>query len=242
MDAHLTDFDVYVCRCCKAFPLEFTELEGNTYWAKCPTCGFISQAAYKDDAHEDRQWMMGLYRTEPDTGTSDLNQLTRIAKKIAAETQYDGPVLDLGTGYGTFLGEMLELGFSVRGIEKKTMRHLRPELIERGDYRYLPLEGFTIVTALRFMERLWDVEFFLRRVKDQFLKDEGELYVLTPLVEDALPEETAVFRNPHVSLNTWDSLQRFGTKAGYVSIERFELDPKLFGKFNLVKLTKRPAA
>jgi hypothetical protein len=60
----LSDFDVYVCRICKGYPLEFTPIEGakSSWWAKCPHCGFVSQAPYSTEEKEDHAKFMGFRR------------------------------------------------------------------------------------------------------------------------------------------------------------------------------------
>jgi len=131
--------------------------------------------------------------------------------------------LDIGTGEGAFIEQLISLGFqNVGGVEPSHAPYAaaRPEIQNRirlGLFRPedYPLAGFSLVTCFQTMEHLWDPLGIARAVLP--LLKTGAGFVIVVHSRYALSARVLGFKSPIFDV---EHLQLFSPKTAYSLLER----------------------
>ncbi len=142
--------------------------------------------------------------------------------------------LDIGTGDGAFLEELLQRGFSsVQGVEPSAapIEAARPQikpLIKRGIFteNLFPPESFSLVTCFQTIEHVHDPALLCRSVY-QSLKPGGCIFFVAHnrrgLLNRILGERSPIFDIEHVQLFSPKSIRSLLERSGFHGCEVSDL-------------------
>jgi ubiquinone/menaquinone biosynthesis C-methylase UbiE len=149
--------------------------------AKCEECGLLYvYPSISDDKvrklYAKKEWK------PPEIYTEDYSSKNRVA--ILKMLEPAGKLLDVGCGYGRFLGEASKIyetsGIDISSAKVKFGReNLHLNIIEGDIYKVsFPQRWFDIVTLIRVIEHLKDVSKALRKI-NRLMKIGGLLFIKT---------------------------------------------------------------
>jgi 2-polyprenyl-3-methyl-5-hydroxy-6-metoxy-1,4-benzoquinol methylase len=154
----------------------------------------------------------------------------RRVKFVAEQVPPQASILDVGSGYGTILGRLAELGYRVRGIELseercQISRQLNDVPIMQSDLYALPDEigRFDAVTLFHVLEHLHEPVRALQALRSR-LHPRGCVLIEVPNCEDLLLDASPAYRNfywqrAHVMYLTTVTLEAVLKKAGFGCVE-----------------------
>ncbi|NLK73571.1 MAG: class I SAM-dependent methyltransferase [Clostridiales bacterium] len=138
--------------------------------------------------------------------------------------------LDIGTGNGAFLEELLRLGFTkIQGIEpslapaKAAKDNIRPLILEKpfqaADFNS---ESFSLVTCFQTIEHLPEPLTFVKDIH-RILKKEGAVFFVfhnhRSVSAKMLGLKSPIFDIEHLQLFSRDSMQLLLHESGFVDVE-----------------------
>jgi SAM-dependent methyltransferase len=160
--------------------------------------------------------------------------------------------LDIGTGDGAFLEELLSRGFKeVRGVEpsqapiQASLPQVKP-LIRRGLFqsKNYKKESLNLVTCFQTLEHLYDPLLMARGAR-RILKKDGALFVVghnrRSLSAGLLGARSPIFDIEHLQLFSPQSLRAFLERAGYGKVQVWPI-LNVYPVYYWVKLLPFPRA
>jgi SAM-dependent methyltransferase len=196
---------------------------------ECPSCSLLYgspvlspetlAAAYRDAAFDGGN----------EAGYASRTYAHEIRKVVPRLADLNG-ALDIGTGDGAFLEQLIALGFrNVAGVEPSQAPYAaaRPEIRDRirlGLFRaedYQP-SGFSLVTCFQTMEHLWDPLGIARAVFP--LLKTGAAFIIVVHNHFALSARVLGFKSPifdieHLQLFRPQTARRLLERAGYKHVQ-----------------------
>ncbi len=146
----------------------------------------------------------------------------------------DQKILELGTGYGFFMEEMLKRGWNIEGSEIGASRREIAENITgkslfefdvcvEDDIILQFLNTFDVVVAFQVFEHVLGPVEFLKGIK-KLLKPEGKVIIEIPNRDDHMVELSPGYRNfyfqkAHVSYFNSSDLEKLLAKSGFNAVE-----------------------
>ena len=178
------------CRLCgeaKSFQIA---QEGDWHILECAICGFVFVTPLPDD-----EYLRAHYQQYLPVDDEKIFQWSNLMEEVSYRSleaiEKDGPVpsdgrlLDVGCGYGFFLGKARERGWSVHGVEPCV--HARDYALKTGlqvdlggllEQKY-PDGSFTVVTMFYVLEHVREPLSYLKEAY-RILKPGGLLLVRVP--------------------------------------------------------------
>lgn len=155
---------------------------------------------------------------------------TRLMRRIIPRIGNLHRVLDIGTGNGAFLEELIKLGFTdVKGIEpslspvKAAKDHIRPLICQKPFQAsdFIP-DSFSLVTCFQTIEHLYDPLGFVNNVYRIIRRGGAAFFVVhnhRSLSAKALGLKSPIFDIEHLQLFSKDSIKMILQECGFVDIE-----------------------
>ena len=162
--------------------------EGSFQMVKCPSCRFI----YLNPRPTEESLFRFYQDYLPEDGVSIaswqkmMGPVFKRSARFIKRYREKGKLLDVGTGFGFFLGEMKNQGWEVEGIEislkgRNFAREVLNLTVHPGPLTEtgFPEEAFDVITAFYVIEHLSDPMAFLRECY-RILKPRGFLLLRYP--------------------------------------------------------------
>jgi SAM-dependent methyltransferase len=176
------------CPICKSPGGNPMHREGSFQMVKCPSCRFI----YLNPRPTEESLFRFYQDYLPEDGGSIaswqkmMGPVFKRSARLIKRYRERGKLLDVGTGFGFFLGEMKNRGWEVEGIEislkgRNFAREVLNQTVHPGPLTEIgfPEEMFDVVTAFYVIEHLSDPMAFLRECC-RILKPRGFLLLRYP--------------------------------------------------------------
>ena len=201
----------------------------------CPTCDLLYTNPAPAPGALDALYRDAAFDTPPEWSRHGSMSYGRQLPRIAARLPDRRGALDVGTGDGTFLAELLAHGFTdVQGVEPSAapVAMAAPEL--RGLIRNEPFRAadfaaasFSLVTCFQTLEHVPD-PLALCRQAHALLKPGGALYLVChnrrALLARVLGEKSPIFDVEHLQLFSPASVRGMLERAGFAG-GRIEVRP-----------------
>ncbi len=195
---------------------------------ECPTCDLL----YASPAPAPKSLAEAYEQAEYDTAAESeyaSRTYARFLRKICRQIPDRAAALDIGTGDGAFLAELLAFGFKdVAGIEPSTApiaaasRQIRP-LIRQGIFRaedFAP-ESFSLITCFQTIEHLPD-PLAMCRAACRLLKPSGALFLIAhnrrALSAQLMGTKSPIYDIEHLQLFSKRSAREMLERAGFAEI------------------------
>ena len=176
------------CPICKSPRGNPMHREGSFQMVKCPSCRFI----YLNPRPTEESLFRFYQDYLPEDGVSIaswqkmMGPVFKRSARLIKRYREKGKLLDVGTGFGFFLGEMKNQGWEVEGIEislkgRNFAREVLNLTVHPGPLTEtgFPEEAFDVITAFYVIEHLSDPIAFLRECY-RILKPQGFLLLRYP--------------------------------------------------------------
>lgn len=204
---------------------------------RCIACGMVQLSPLPSAA--EHQEFHGLDRQTKNIGRTTQPEAIihrkawdteRRVKFVAERVIPDASILDVGSGYGTLLGQLAGLGYRVIGIETSKIRsqiskQLNTVPIIQGDLFDLPKElgQFDAVTLFHVLEHLIDPIAAIRALRLRLLPH-GYLFIEVPNCDDFLLDASQAYRSfywqrAHVTYFTRTTLEAVLRRGGFAHVE-----------------------
>lgn len=160
----------------------------NVY--KCKKCG-VKFLDWNMDAVDEFYENGGMHGTDHvAVAFEEWNDKDNIRKAETVKEYIQGKhVLDFGCGYGGAIIHMQKYAKEVSGVElgKKEIAFLKEQGINAANNIENYRTKFDVITLFHVFEHLKEPRFYLNQLQD-YLKDDGRLYIEVPHADDALLE------------------------------------------------------
>jgi len=195
----------------------------------CPRCGLL----YADPALAPgalaEAYREAAFDSGPEAGFA-ARTYARVLKGFSGRLPDKAGTLDIGTGDGVFLGELLKAGFTgVEGVEpsESPVAAAKPDikpLIHLGIFKpgEYPAAKYSLVTCFQTLEHVPDP---LGIAKDvlRVLKPGGAFYIIShnrlALSAKVLGKKSPIFDIEHLQLFSPQSAKELFEKAGFTGVE-----------------------
>ena len=145
-----------------------------------------------------------------------------IEKLIKVKT---GHLLDVGSGTGAFLNEMITHGWQVTGLEPdegakgvaKKLYNL--ELKDITEFYHLPANSFDAITLWHVLEHVHELSAYVVQLK-KLLKENGKLFIAVP---NYTSKDAAIYKEHWAAYDVPRHLYHFSPRSMQVLMERHEL-------------------
>lgn len=222
----------------------------------CKECGFLFTQDFPVEAEIGRYYEVPEYISHTDTKKGVMNRLyhmvrnymlKRKARLVEAQARIgNGRLLDIGTGTAYFPHTMQMRGWQVEAIEKSAQarafakEHFNLEVMPTEKLGKLPSKSYDVITLWHVLEHLENLNETWQRL-NELLKDEGVLIVAVPNCSSYDARKYGAYWAAYdVPRHLWhftpDTIQRFGSKHGFVLEERY---PMPFDAFYISMLTEK---
>lgn len=195
---------------------------------RCGRCDLVYASPAPDPKRITREYEEAAYDSGVEA-TFAARTYAKTLRTVVHRLPDKQGALDVGTGNGTFLKELLDLGFTgVRGVEpsKAPVAAAAPEvrdLIRLGAFAASDFEpaSFSLVSCFQTLEHLYDPGAFVRDAM-ALVKPGGAVFVVdhdirAPL-NRALAERSPIFDIEHLQLFSKASLKNLLEGAGLVDV------------------------
>ena len=223
---------------------------------RCPECGFLFTQDFPVEAEIGRYYETPDYISHTDTRKGAVNRLyhavrSHMLKRKATLVERnahrkEGRLLDIGTGTGYFANTMRQRGWQVQAAEKSeqarqfALEHFALEVKPETALAEMEAESFDVVTLWHVMEHLEHLNETWQRL-NSLLTEKGILVVAVPNCSSFDARKYGAYWAAYdVPRHLWhftpDTMQRFGSKHGFVLAARY---PMPFDAFYVSMLTER---
>ena len=223
---------------------------------RCHDCGFLFTQDFPSADEIGRYYETPAYVPHSDTRKGLVNKLyhavrghmlKRKARMVMHEAHRDmGRLLDIGTGTGYFPALMLRRGWQADAVEKSAgarrfaKEHFGLDVLPEEALQTLEEGSYDVITLWHVMEHIEPLNELWQRL-NTLLAPKGVLIVAVPNASsfdaDRYGAYWAAYDVPrHLWHFTPDTMQRFGTKHGFILAGRY---PMPFDGFYVSMLTER---
>ncbi len=199
----------------------------------CPDCTLCYATPIPQLSWFEQEYIGADFNAAAESRYAAQSYARCLKKKISHLDRLDD-ALDIGTGDGAFLGELLKLGFSrVRGIEpsRAPLAWARPEVapfIEQGFFtaeKFAP-QSFSLISCFQTIEHLTDpAELFTAAFT--LLQPGGCLFIAAhdyrSFSARLLGRHSPIFDIEHLQLLSSASAASFYRRAGFIDVDIFPL-------------------
>ena len=196
---------------------------------ECPNCGLLYGSPVLAPEVLAEAYRKAAFDSGVEARYASSTYAREIRKIVPRLPDLNGS-LDIGTGDGAFLEQLIHLGFeNVNGVEPSSAPYnaAKPEIRERirqGLFRsedYLPA-GFSLVTCFQTMEHVWDPLGIAKAVLP--LLKTGAGFVVVVHDRDALSARLLGLKSPifdieHLQLFNLKTARRLLERAGYKDVQ-----------------------
>lgn len=194
----------------------------------CRTCDLVYASPVPDLSNFQSLYEQAAFDSQKEAGLAAKTYAKAIGSFVAKLPSREG-ALDIGTGDGAFLKELIALGFTqLRGIEPSTAPLAAADVdvkgyIDHGFFepgRYQP-ESFSLVTCFQTIEHV-DDPLSLAKEANRLLKPGGVLCLVghnrNAMSAKVLGRRSPIFDIEHLQLFSIPSLSRLLTQSGFESV------------------------
>lgn len=227
-----------ICGCREFNRVEERVRDSSTHGiVKCKKCGFTQLYPLPSFSEEkefyDRNLQSKNISSPDDLETIRLNSrydTIRRADFVSNYCSFKDHILEIGSGDGFFLQEMEERGYDVMGLEVSKERRKTSKMVAKAKVLDINLMGelttkedlrkFDCVTLFHVLEHTLNPIFFLKTIKNKFIKKNGNIIIEVPNLKDLLISENKKYREfywqrAHLFYFNDRTLTKIVEKAGF---------------------------